>query len=62
MSKQNATPTKRCDRIDRHDWPNGHEWYEDKVFRRWCPGRSTTKSRSRNVRRRKGDRHGTATD
>lgn len=43
------TPTKRCDRIDKHDY---HEWYENNVFRRWCPGRTVAKLTSRNVRRR----------
>lgn len=44
-------PTKRCDRIDRHEWPDGHAWKEG-AFKRWCPGRPTAKLPSRNVRRR----------
>lgn len=44
-------PTKRCDRLDRHEWPDGHGWSEG-PFKRWCPGRNTTKQPSRS--RRKG--------
>lgn len=41
-------PTKRCDRLERHD---PHPWKEG-AFKRECLGRTTTKQRSRNVRRR----------
>lgn len=44
-------PHKQCDRLDRHEWPDGHEWKEG-PFRRWCRGRATSKQKSRNVRRR----------
>lgn len=50
-------PTKHCDRLDKHEQ---HEWKEG-AFRRACPGRTTTKLPSRNVRRRNGERHGRAT-
>lgn len=42
-------PTKRCDRLDRHDWPDGHEWKEG-AFKRFCPGRNTTKAPARRER------------
>ncbi len=44
-------PIKRCDRLDKHE-PDGHEWKENNVFRRWCPGRTVPKAPSRS--RRKG--------
>lgn len=43
-------PTKRCDRLDKHD---EHEWLQDKVFKRRCPGRTTPKLNSRSRRNRK---------
>lgn len=33
------TPRKRCGKLTIH---GQHEWYEDNVFRRDCPGRKTT--------------------
>ena len=52
------TPTKRCDRIDRHD---EHEWYEGNVFRRRCPGRTTTRQRVRSRREGHPRRRGNGT-
>lgn len=40
-------PTKRCDKLIKHD---EHVWKEDKAFKRWCPGRTTTKLPSRRER------------
>jgi hypothetical protein len=44
-------PTKRCDKLEKHE---PHEWKQDRVFRRQCPGRTTTRlpSRSRRAARR----------
>lgn len=44
-------PTKRCDKLEKHE---PHEWKQDRVFKRHCPGRTTTKlpSRSRRAERR----------
>lgn len=40
------TPTKRCDKLERHE---EHEWKEG-AFKRRCPGRTTTKQRVRSRR------------
>lgn len=34
------TPTKRCDKPEIHE---PHIWKENRVFRRQCPGRLTTR-------------------
>lgn len=42
-----VVPTKRCDRLDKHE---PHQWTEGKAFKRECPGRTHDKQ---NVRSRR---------
>lgn len=40
-------PTKRCTDLTKHE---PHDWKQDGVFKRWCPGRTATKLNSRSRR------------
>ena len=49
-------PTKRCTNLEKHE---PHPWIQDRVFKRECPGRTTTKLPSRARRdQRSGPKRG----